>query len=138
MTANSCASLVRAIHSWARNESAVVNCVLSWLLSETTELRDRLEQNTQLFRREMTDRGFNIVPGEHPICPIMLGDARVAGDMAQRMMDEGVYVIGFSFPVVPKGKARIRVQISAAHDTPQLERAVTAFAKVGRELGIIK
>ena len=107
-------------------------------LSRTTALRDKLAANTKFFREAMTRAGFAIVPGEHPICPIMLGDAKLAVDMAGRMLDEGVYVIGFCFPVVPKGQARIRVQISAAHEIPQLERAVAAFAKVGRDLGVIR
>ncbi|MCA8948256.1 MAG: glycine C-acetyltransferase [Planctomycetes bacterium] len=119
---------------------AIVGATIACLdkLSSTTALRDKLEANTKFFRAAMTDAGFDIVPGVHPICPIMLGDAKLAVEMARRMLDEGVYVIGFSFPVVPKGKARIRVQISAAHETPQLERAVAAFAKVGRELGILR
>jgi glycine C-acetyltransferase len=108
------------------------------MLSKTTALRDKLERNTKFFRAEMTKAGFDIVPGEHPICPIMLGDAKLAVDMARQMLDEGVYVIGFSFPVVPKGKARIRVQISAAHEQDQLATAVAAFAKVGRRLGVIR
>ncbi len=107
-------------------------------LSSTTALRDKLAANTKFFRDAMARAGFAIVPGEHPICPIMLGDAKLAVEMASRMLQEGVYVIGFSFPVVPKGKARIRVQISAAHEIPQLETAVAAFAKVGRQLGIIR
>jgi len=106
-------------------------------LAATTALRDKLAANTRYFRGAMTDAGFQIVPGEHPICPIMLGDAKLAVEMAARMLLEGVYVIGFCFPVVPKGKARIRVQISAAHERAQLEHAVAAFAKVGRELGVI-
>jgi glycine C-acetyltransferase len=107
-------------------------------LSATTALRDKLANNTRFFRDAMTRAGFAIVPGEHPICPIMLGDAKLAVDMAARMLQEGVYVIGFSFPVVPKGKARIRVQISAAHEIPQLETAVAAFTKVGKQLGVLK
>jgi len=107
-------------------------------LSGSTALRDKLANNTRFFREAMTKAGFAIVPGEHPICPIMLGDARLAVEMAARMLDEGVYVIGFSFPVVPKGKARIRVQISAAHEISQLETAVAAFEKVGRQLGVIQ
>jgi len=106
-------------------------------LSSTTALRDKLAANTEFFREKMTKAGFDIVPGAHPICPIMLGDAKLAVEMADRMLKEGVYVIGFSFPVVPKGKARIRVQISAAHEIAQLESAVAAFAKVGKELGVI-
>ena len=106
-------------------------------LSATTALRDKLAANTRFFREAMTKAGFAIVPGEHPICPIMLGDAKLAVEMAARMLQEGVYVIGFCFPVVPKGKARIRVQISAAHEIPQLESAVAAFTKVGKQLGVI-
>lgn len=106
-------------------------------LSATTALRDKLAANTKFFRQAMTKAGFAIVPGEHPICPIMLGDAKLAVEMAARMLQEGVYVIGFSFPVVPKGKARIRVQISAAHEIAQLETAVAAFTKVGKQLGVI-
>ncbi len=107
-------------------------------LSATTALRDKLAKNTAFFRDAMTRSGFQIVPGEHPIVPIMLGDAKLAVDMARAMLAEGVYVIGFCFPVVPKGKARIRVQISAAHEIPQLETAVAAFAKVGKNLGVVK
>ena len=106
------------------------------LLSQSTDLRDKLEANTRLFRSGMTERGFNIVPGEHPICPIMLGDAALAGRMADAMLERGVYVIGFSFPVVPKGKARIRVQVSAAHETEDLQFAMEAFSAVKEELGI--
>jgi glycine C-acetyltransferase len=106
-------------------------------LSASTELRDRLEANTQKFRRDMTAAGFQIRPGVHPIVPIMLGDARLASEMADRMLAKGVYVIGFSFPVVPRGQARIRVQLSAAHSFEQIDRAVAAFAEVGRELGVI-
>jgi glycine C-acetyltransferase len=118
---------------------AIVGATIACLdrLSSTTALRDKLERNTRFFRERMTAAGFAIVPGEHPICPIMLGDAKLAVEMARRMMDEGVYVIGFCFPVVPKGKARIRVQISAAHEQDQLEFAVAAFAKVGKQLGVI-
>jgi glycine C-acetyltransferase len=100
------------------------------LLSESTELRDRLEQNTRHFRAGMTERGFDIPQGDHPIVPIMLGDAVLATKMADLLLDEGIYVIGFSYPVVPKGKARIRVQISAAHSRESLDRAMDAFAKV--------
>jgi glycine C-acetyltransferase len=107
------------------------------LLSKTTELRDRLAENTKLFREAMTNAGFTIREGTHPICPIMLGDAKLAQEMARLMLDEGIYVIGFSFPVVPKGKARIRVQVSAAHTKEQIERAVAAFTKVGRRLGVV-
>jgi glycine C-acetyltransferase len=100
------------------------------ILSESTELRDRLEDNTRYFRQGMVARGFDIPAGDHPIVPIMLGDARLATKMASMMLDEGVYVIGFSYPVVPKGKARIRVQISAAHSSQDIDLAMNAFAKV--------
>ncbi len=100
------------------------------LLSSSTELRDRLEANTRYFREGMTARGFDIKPGDHPIVPIMLGDARLAQDMAARLLDEGVYVIGFFYPVVPRGTARIRVQISAAHTTEDLDFAMQAFSRV--------
>ena len=118
---------------------AIVGSTIACLdrLSATTALRDKLASNTKFFREAMTKAGFAIVPGEHPICPIMLGDANLAVDMAARMLQEGVYVIGFCFPVVPKGKARIRVQISAAHEIAQLETAVAAFTKVGKQLGVI-
>jgi glycine C-acetyltransferase len=108
------------------------------LLSSTTELRDRLEASTRFFRERMTAAGFEIRPGEHPIVPIMLYDEKLAHEMARRLLDHGVYVIGFSFPVVPKGLARIRVQISAAHTQAQLEKAVDAFSQVGHELGVLK
>ena len=107
------------------------------LLSETTELRDKLEANARTFREAMTAVGFDIRPGEHPIVPIMLYDARRAQEMASRLLDEGIYVIGFFYPVVPKEQARIRVQISAAHEKEHLDRAVAAFTKIGRELGVI-
>ena len=100
-------------------------------------LRDKLTANTKQFRTAMTAAGFNIKPGEHPICPIMLGDAKLAVEVSKRMLDEGIYVIGFSFPVVPEGKARIRVQISAGHSADDINRAVAAFTKVGRELKVI-
>ncbi len=107
------------------------------MLSATSELRDQLDANTRWFREAMTGAGFDITPGEHPIVPIMLGDARLASGMAADMLDEGIYVIGFSFPVVPKGQARIRVQVSAGHQRQHLERAVEAFVKVGRAHGVI-
>jgi glycine C-acetyltransferase len=118
---------------------AIVGATIACLdrLSATTALRDKLATNTKFFREAMTRAGFAIVPGEHPICPIMLGDAKLAVEMAARMLQEGIYVIGFCFPVVPKGKARIRVQISAAHEIAQLETAVAAFTKVGKQLGVI-
>ncbi len=107
------------------------------MLSETTELRDKLEYNTKYFREKMTEAGFDITPGEHPIVPIMLYDANVAQDMAAKMLEEGIYVVGFYFPVVPKGKARIRVQLSAAHEQHHLDKAIAAFTKVGKEMGVI-
>jgi glycine C-acetyltransferase len=107
------------------------------LLSESTELRDRLEQNTTRFRHGMSAAGFAIRPGEHPIVPIMLGEARLAVDFARKLLDEGIYVIGFSYPVVPKGQARIRVQLSAAHSHEDIDRAIGAFTKIGRELGVL-
>jgi glycine C-acetyltransferase len=107
------------------------------LLSSTTELRDKLAAHALRFRDAMTKAGFQIKQGTHPIVPVMLGDAKLASDMAAAMLEEGIYVIGFSFPVVPKGQARIRVQLSAAHTTEQVDRAVAAFAKVGKRLGVI-
>jgi glycine C-acetyltransferase len=106
------------------------------LLGRSTELRDRLHENTRHFRSGMMARGFQIVPGEHPITPIMLGDAVLAGRMAEKMLEKGVYVIGFSYPVVPQGKARIRVQVSAAHTREDLDTAIEAFAAVKSELGM--
>jgi glycine C-acetyltransferase len=108
------------------------------LLTETTALRDKLEINTQFFRSAMTAAGFDILPGEHPIVPIMLYDAKLAQQFAARLLEEGIYVIGFFFPVVPQGKARIRVQLSAAHEIEHLEKAVAAFTSVGYELGVLK
>ncbi len=106
------------------------------LLKKSTQLRDTLEANTRFFRQEMTAAGFNLLPGEHPIVPIMLGDASLASKFAEAMLARGVYVIGFSYPVVPQGKARIRTQISAAHTREELERAVQAFVEVKKELGL--
>lgn len=108
------------------------------LLSETTELRDKLEDNTKYFRSKMTELGFDIKPGEHAIVPIMLYDAVLSQKMAEKLLEKGIYVIGFYYPVVPKGEARIRVQISAAHDRHHLDQAIAAFKEVGRELGVIK
>jgi len=108
------------------------------LLSETTELRDKLEKNTQYFRSKMTEAGFDIRPGVHPIVPVMLYDAKLSQNFAARMLEEGIYVIGFYYPVVPQGKARIRVQVSAAHEQEHLDKAIAAFTKVGKELGVIK
>ncbi|MEZ4908680.1 MAG: glycine C-acetyltransferase [Saprospiraceae bacterium] len=107
-------------------------------LTSTTELRDKLEDNTKLFRDEMTKAGFDIVPGVHPIVPIMLYDAKLSQEFANKLLAEGIYVIGFFYPVVPKGKARIRVQISAAHSEEQIIKAVKAFTKIGKELDVIK
>lgn len=108
------------------------------MLSSTTALRDKLEENTAYFRSGMTAAGFDIKPGDHPIVPIMLYDARVAQTMAAELLKLGIYVIGFFYPVVPKGEARIRVQISAAHEKHHLDRAIAAFVRVGREMEIIK
>jgi glycine C-acetyltransferase len=108
------------------------------LLSSSTVLRDKLEQNTRFFRTAMTSAGFDIIPGEHPIVPIMLYEAPLAQQFAARLLNEGIYVIGFFYPVVPQGKARIRVQLSAAHEQEHLERAVAAFTRVGKELGVLK
>jgi glycine C-acetyltransferase len=108
------------------------------MLNETTELRDRLERNTKYFRTKMTEAGFDIKPGDHPIVPIMLYDAVIAQNFAAKLLDEGIYVIGFFFPVVPKGQARIRVQLSAAHDQDHLDKAISAFARIGKELNVLK
>ncbi len=108
------------------------------MLSETTQLRDKLEDNTLYFRKRMTDAGFDIKPGTHPICPLMLYDAVIAQKFAAGMLEEGIYVTGFFYPVVPKGQARIRVQISAGHDRHHLDKAIDSFIKVGKELGVLK
>jgi len=108
------------------------------MLSETTDLRDKLEANTKYFREKMTEAGFDIKPGVHPIVPIMLYDAVLSQKFAARLLEEGIYVIGFFFPVVPKGQARIRVQLSAAHEQKHLDKAIEAFTKVGKELGVLK
>lgn len=108
------------------------------MLTETTELRDKLEYNTKYFREKMTAAGFDIRPGDHPIVPIMLYDAVVAQQFAARLLEEGIYVIGFFYPVVAKGKARIRVQLSAAHTQEHLDKAIAAFTKVGKELEVLK
>jgi glycine C-acetyltransferase len=118
---------------------ATIKCID--LLSASTELRDKLEANTKKFRKEMTEAGFDIVPGDHPIVPIMFGKydncSQLAVDFANKMLEEGIYVIAFSFPVVARGKDRIRVQLSAAHDTAHIDKAVAAFTKVGKELGML-
>lgn len=108
------------------------------MLGSTSALRDKLEKNTIYFREKMTAAGFQIRPGVHAIVPIMLGDAKLANDFARQMLDEGIYVIGFSFPVVPRGQARIRVQVSAAHEREHLDKAIAAFTKVGKNLGVIR
>jgi len=118
------------------------------MLSETTELRDKLWENTKYFREKITAAGFDITPpsrkamadepGEHPIVPIMLYEAKLAQDFASKLLDEGIYVIGFFFPVVAKGNARIRVQLSAAHERHHIDKAIAAFTKVGKELGVLK
>lgn len=108
------------------------------LLSETTELRDKLESNTTYFRKAMTDAGFDIKPGTHPIVPVMLYDAKVSQDFAEKLLERGIYVIGFYYPVVPKGEARIRVQLSAVHEKEHLDKAVQAFTEVGKELGVVR
>lgn len=108
------------------------------MLEESDDLRRQLHENSRYFRAHMEELGFTLVPGEHPIIPVMLGDAKLATLMADKLLAEGIYVIGFSFPVVPKGQARIRTQMSAAHERKHLDQAIAAFAKVGRELGVIK
>lgn len=107
------------------------------MLKETTELRDRLETNTRYFRERLSSVGFDVKPGQHPIVPVMLYEAPLAQEFARQLLEEDIYVIGFFFPVVPEGQARIRVQLSAAHERSHLDRAITAFEKVGRELGVI-
>lgn len=108
------------------------------MLSETTDLRDKLESNAKYFREKMTEAGFDIKPGVHPIVPIMLYDAVLSQKFAARLLEEGIYVTGFFFPVVPKGQARIRVQLSAAHEQGHIDKAIEAFTKVGKELGVVK
>ncbi|MFA9215453.1 MAG: glycine C-acetyltransferase, partial [Candidatus Methylacidiphilales bacterium] len=108
------------------------------MLTETTELRDKLWENAKYFRTKIVEAGFDVKPGEHAIIPVMLYDAKLSQDFATRLLEEGIYVIGFYFPVVPKGQARIRVQISAGHDRVHLDKAIAAFTKVGKELGVIK
>jgi glycine C-acetyltransferase len=116
----------------AHSSIAVLN-----LLQDSNELAEKLKHNSHYFRKGMSKLGFNLVAGEHPIIPVMLGDAVLAGRMANRLLEEGIYVVGFSYPVVPKGKARIRTQMSAAHELEHLDKALAAFAKVGKELGVI-
>lgn len=140
----------KSLISWLRQRSrpylfsntltpmiASVSCAVLDELSTSAELRNKLHSNAQYFREKMTALGFELVPGEHPIIPVMLGDAKLASKMADLMMKEGVYVTGFSFPVVPKGKARIRTQMSASLEQHHLDKAITAFEKVGKQLGVI-
>jgi glycine C-acetyltransferase len=108
------------------------------LLDQSAELRERVMRNAKQFREGMSAAGFSIKPGIHPIVPVMIGDAKLAQDMASRLLDEGIYVIGFSYPVVPKGEARIRVQLSAQHEPEQVDQAVRAFTKVGRQMGVLR
>jgi glycine C-acetyltransferase len=108
------------------------------LVAGSSDLRDRLHANARRLRTALTAAGFTLKPGEHPILPVMLGDAALASRMADKLLEHGIYVIGFSYPVVPQGQARIRIQLSAAHTPEQLDRAATAFAAVGSELGVIK
>jgi glycine C-acetyltransferase len=107
------------------------------LLSASTALRDKLWENTAYFRKSMTDAGFDIKPGVHPIVPVMLYDAKLSQEFAAALLEEGIYVVGFYYPVVPKGQARIRVQISAAHDREDIDNAIAAFVKVGKQLNVI-
>ena len=107
------------------------------LLTESNELQDKLHENTAYFISEMKEAGFDIKPTESAICAVMLYDAKLAGEFADKLLEEGIYVIGFSFPVVPRGEARIRVQLSAAHSRAHLEKAVSAFVKVGKELEVL-
>ncbi|HNS17164.1 MAG TPA: glycine C-acetyltransferase [Bacteroidales bacterium] len=149
-----CISSSKEIISWMRNKArpylfsntvapSVVRGTIQVLdmLSSTTTLRDKLEANTIYFRKKMTEAGFDIIPGEHPIVPIMFGkypdSAKLAVTFASKMLDEGIYVVAFSFPVVPRGKDRIRVQISAGHEIAHIDKAIAAFVKVGKELGMI-
>ena len=108
------------------------------MLETSSELSQKLKRNSAYFREGMTKLGFNLIPGEHPIIPVMLGDAVLAKRMSELLLEKGIYVVGFSYPVVPKGLARIRTQMSAAHELTHLDRALDAFASVGKELGVIK
>jgi len=107
------------------------------LLQSSDDLRTRLHENSRYFRKGMEEAGFTLVPGEHPIIPVMLGDAKLASAMAEQLLEHGIYVIGFSFPVVPQGKARIRTQMSAGHTREHLDKAIAAFTLVGKNLGVI-
>jgi len=124
-------------NSLAPSITAATLEVFRILDSDGARLRAKLKANAEQFRSQMSELGFTLQPGEHPIVPVMLGDAKLAGDMAARLLEHGVYVIGFSFPVVPRGRARIRTQMSAAHEPEHIARAVAAFATVGRQLGVI-
>jgi glycine C-acetyltransferase len=117
---------------------AAVSLAVFDMLENSDDLRLKLIANSAYFRNSMMDLGFDLVPGDHPIIPVMLGDAKLAAEMARRMLDRGIYVVGFSFPVVPKGKARIRTQMSCAHEKAHLDKALSAFASVGRELAVIR
>jgi glycine C-acetyltransferase len=108
------------------------------MMAETSELQDKLHKNTDYFRSRMVEAGFDIKPGKSAICAVMLYDAKLSQDFAAKLLEEGIYVIGFYYPVVPQGQARIRVQLSAAHQQAHLEKAVSAFIKVGKSLGVIK
>jgi glycine C-acetyltransferase len=140
----------RQVVAWLRNRSrpylfsnslmpAIAHASIKVLdlLQQSSSLREKLARNAEHFRREMTKLGFKLAGAGHPIIPVMLDDAALAQNMANELLKEGIYVIGFSFPVVPKGQARIRTQMSAAHETEHIDRAVAAFAKVGRKLGVI-
>ena len=108
------------------------------MLAAAGDLRDKVKENTRYFREAMTKAGFDIKPGVHPIVPVMIYDAKKAQAMATELLDEGIYVTGFFYPVVPQGQARIRIQMSTAHTAEQIDRAVAAFAAVGKELGVVK
>ena len=116
---------------------AATTCKVLDMLAESDDLRRKLHDNSQYFRAQMTEAGFNLAGADHPIIPVMLGDAKLAAEMAERLLAEGIFVVGFSFPVVPKGEARIHTQISAAHTRTQLDNAIDAFRHIGRELGVI-
>lgn len=143
-------SAKKEIVAWLRNKArpylfsnslapvvTAVSLKVLALIEKSQHLREQLEFNSRYFREHMQKNGFNLIPGQHPIIPVMLGDAKLASDMARQLLEEGIYVIGFSYPVVPHGQARIRTQMSAAHSKAQLDQAIEAFAKVGRSLGVI-
>jgi glycine C-acetyltransferase len=141
----------REVVDWLRNRSrpylfsntlmpaiAAASLTVLDMLDDGDELRQRLRRNAQSFREQMNRLGFRLAGADHPIVPVMLGDAVLAKEMSARLLKEGIYVVGFSFPVVPRGQARIRTQMSAAHQPHHIDKAVAAFAKVGRELGVIR